>query len=595
MLSDEQLEIISEALQPLFQYLEHEVIADIARRIKKTLTYSRTAELQALPMKALGYSPARIRKEAMKLLKADPEFRKQVAKNTLEYKREVRNTINDIVKKAFLANDEIVAGAGDMAWISDLSVWKDAGKTLTDNSYLHQLVRAFADQTAGELKNLTQTTGFKTMSGHESVKDAYRNELDKAVIKICSGTFSQDRVLRDTVHDLAQSGLRSIDFDSGRSMQLDTAARVAIRTGCHQLAGKVSDKNIAQTGENLVYVSKHRGARNTGTGHANHEQWQGKVYYIKPGQDYWKEAERIGQDYITDLWYATGYSVDGAHENDPLGLDGYNCRHNRHPWFEGVSTFPANHSEPDPEPVTINGRTYDFYAVTQKMRAMERSVRALKREKEALETLGMDTTEIRARIKRKTAEYKEFCRACGVPEKSTRLRYECGTSDLKKTQAWKEYEKCSTTEEKVVADAAPYDTMETAAKEKTGVEVHTVGKINREIYKCITDDIVTDEVIITDNQIQHIKDRHPNDYERFSQYFGQIVAEPDYIIEANKPDTAVILKEIVDGDEKFQTVLRLCTSKEPEGYKNSIITFLKIDEKRWNRYLRTKEILYKKM
>ncbi len=595
MLSDEQLEIISEALQPLFQYLEHEVIADIARRIKKTLTYSRTAELQALSMKALGYSPARIRKEAMKLLKADPGFRKQVAKNTLEYKREVRNIINDIVKKAFLANDEIVAGAGDMAWIKDLSVWKDAGKTLTDNSYLHQLVRAFADQTAGELKNLTQTTGFKTMSGHESVKDAYRNELDKAVIKICSGTFSQDRVLRDTVHDLAQSGLRSIDFDSGRSMQLDTAARVAIRTGCHQLAGKVSDKNIAQTGENLVYVSKHRGARNTGTGHANHEQWQGKVYYIKPGQDYRKEAERIGQDYITDLWYATGYSVDGAHENDPSGLDGYNCRHNRHPWFEGVSTFPANHSEPDPEPVTINGRTYDFYAVTQKMRAMERSVRALKGEKEALETLGMDTTEIRARIKRKTAEYKEFCRACGVPEKSTRLRYECGTSDLKKTQAWKEYEKCSTTEEKVVADAAPYDTMETAAKEKTGVEVHTVGKINREIYKCITDDIVTDEVIITDNQIQHIKDRHPNDYERFSQYFGQIVAEPDYIIEANKPDTAVILKEIVDGDEKFQTVLRLCTSKEPEGYKNSIITFLKIDEKRWNRYLRTKEILYKKM
>lgn len=439
MLSDEQLEIISEALQPLFQYLEHEVIADIVRRIKKTLTYSRTAELQALSMKALGYSPARIRKEAMRLLKADPDFRKQVAKNTLEYKREVRNTINDIVKKAFLANDEIVAGAGDMAWISDLSVWKDAGKTLTDNSYLHQLVRAFADQTAGELKNLTQTTGFKTMSGHESVKDAYRNELDKAVIKICSGTFSQDKVLRDTVHDLAQSGLRSIDFDSGRSMQLDTAARVAIRTGCHQLAGKVSDKNIAQTGENLVYVSKHRGARNTGTGHANHEQWQGKVYYIKPGQDYRKEAERIGQDYITDLWYATGYSVDGAHENDPSGLDGYNCRHNRHPWFEGVSTFPANHSEPEPEPVTVNGRTYDFYAVTQKMRAMERSVRALKREKEALETLGMDTTEIRARIKRKTAEYKEFCRAYGVPEKSTRLRYECGTSDLKKTEAWKKY------------------------------------------------------------------------------------------------------------------------------------------------------------
>lgn len=439
MLSDEQLEIISEALQPLFQYLEKEVIADIARRIQKTLTYSRTAELQALSMKKLGYSPARIRKEAMKILNADPEFRKQVAKNTLEYKKAVRDIINDITKEAYKANNEIVADAGTMAWINDLSVWKDAGKVLTDNSYLPQLVEAFASQTANELKNMTQTTGFKTMHGYESIRNAYRNELDKAVVKICSGAFSQDKVIRDVVHNLAQSGLRSIDFGSGYSMQLDTASRLAVRTGCHQLSGKISDKNIEQTGENLVYVSKHRGARNTGVGHANHELWQGKVYYIKPGRDYRKEAERIGQDYITDLWDATGYSCDGAHENDPLGLDGYNCRHNRHPWFEGVSMFPANHSEPDPEPVTINGKTYDYYAMTQKMRAMERGIRALKREKEALSALGMDETEIGAKIKRKTEEYKEFCNACGVPSSTTKLRYECGTSDLKKTEAWKEF------------------------------------------------------------------------------------------------------------------------------------------------------------
>lgn len=35
--------------------------------------------------------------------------------------------------------------------------------------------------------------------------------------------------------------------------------------------------------------------------------------------------------------------------------------------------------------------------------------------------------------------------------------------------------------------------------------MHTVGKIDREIYKCITKDIVTDEVIITDERIGHIK------------------------------------------------------------------------------------------
>ncbi len=438
MLSEEQLEIISEAITPLFQYLEKEVITDIARRIAKTLTYSRTAELQAMSMAKLGYSPARIRKEAMKILNADPEYRKAVAKNTLEYKREVRNTINEITREAYRCNNDIVSNAGNMAWINDLSVWKSAGKELEDNSFLQQLVDSFAAQTTGELKNMTQTTGFKVMSGYEGIENAYRRELDKALIKICSGTFSQDKVVRDVVHDLAQSGLRSIDFASGYSMQLDTAARLAIRTGCHQLAGKVQDKNIEQTGENLVYVSKHWGARNTGTGHANHEQWQGRVYFIKEGQDYSEEARRIGQDYITDLWRATGYSADGAHESDPTGLYGYNCRHNHYVWFEGSSSMPKE--QPQPDPVTINGKTYDYYAMTQKMRSMERNIRALKREKEALTALDDDTTEISAKIKQKTAEYRDFCKTCGVPASTSRLRYECGTSDLRKTKAWKSFD-----------------------------------------------------------------------------------------------------------------------------------------------------------
>jgi len=56
----------------------------------------------------------------------------------------------------------------------------------------------------------------------------------------------------------------------------------------------------------------------------------------------------------------------------------------------------------------------------------------------------------------------------------------------------------------------------------------------------------------------------------------------------------LILKEIREADEVFKTVLRLITSKDNPEYKNSIITFMKIDEKEWNRLLRNKEILYKK-
>ncbi|MBQ7925669.1 MAG: hypothetical protein IJ335_05175 [Lachnospiraceae bacterium] len=437
-LTDEQLEIISDALLPLFQYLEHEAIVDVANRIRESMAYTRSAELKVESMQRMGYSPDRIRAEALKILNADKDFQKTVAENTMEHKKTVKELLQSILKSAQSQKNKVLVDAADMSYFDDLGIWEQGGKKLTDKSFLPQLVDAIRQQASKELKNLTGTTGFKTMSGFEAMENLYRRELDKAMIKVCTGTFSKEQVVYDTVHSLAESGLRTIDFSSGWSMQLDTAVKLAMRTGAHQLAGKITDKNIEQTGENLVRVSTHWGARNTGTGHANHEQWQGRVYFIREGQDYSQEAKRIGQECITSLWYATGYSVDGSSDNDPLGLYGYNCRHRHYPWFEGIYVFPKE--DPQPRPVTINGREYDYYAITQKQRSMERSIRALKREREALKSLNMDTKDISTKIKRKIDEYKSFCDVAKVDPKMNRLRYECGTSDLKKSKAWKVYE-----------------------------------------------------------------------------------------------------------------------------------------------------------
>ena len=119
------------------------------------------------------------------------------------------------------------------------------------------------------------------------------------------------------------------------------------------------------------------------------------------------------------------------------------------------------------------------------------------------------------------------------------------------------------------------------------------GKIDIEIYNCITKDITTDEVIITDERIQHIKEHHPNNYEQYYSYMRSIIENPEYIIEANKPNTALILKSFSNGNETFKTVLRLITSSDNSKFKNSIITFMKINEKEWNRLLKNKKILYK--
>lgn len=125
--------------------------------------------------------------------------------------------------------------------------------------------------------------------------------------------------------------------------------------------------------------------------------------------------------------------------------------------------------------------------------------------------------------------------------------------------------------------------------------MHTIGKIDREIYKCVTEDIVTDEIIITDERIGHIKTQHPNDFERYCEYLTQAVINPDYIIGANKPGTALVLKEFADSDSKqFKTIVRLKTSTDNPEFKNSVITFMKINKKEWNRLIRNKQVLYKR-
>lgn len=43
--------------------------------------------------------------------------------------------------------------------------------------------------------------------------------------------------------------------------------------------------------------------------------------------------------------------------------------------------------------------------------------------------------------------------------------------------------------------------------------------IDIETFKCITNDITTDEVIITEERIQHIKERHNNDFLKYSHTY----------------------------------------------------------------------------
>lgn len=123
--------------------------------------------------------------------------------------------------------------------------------------------------------------------------------------------------------------------------------------------------------------------------------------------------------------------------------------------------------------------------------------------------------------------------------------------------------------------------------------VQTVGHINIERYRCIAEGITTDEVIITNERIQHIQEHHPGHYEMISPFLRAVLEEPDYILE-DVPNMGLLLKLVKDGDLRIQVVLRRHTPTDPDGFKNSIISAWHIRKKEFRRLLRNKNVLYKR-
>lgn len=126
-----------------------------------------------------------------------------------------------------------------------------------------------------------------------------------------------------------------------------------------------------------------------------------------------------------------------------------------------------------------------------------------------------------------------------------------------------------------------------------GGSVHTIARIDKDIYSCVTKNIATDEVIITDERIEHIKIRHPNDYERYLGYLVDMIERPHYIIEDKDPDTAFVLKSFEENRVRFRLILRLQPVGGEAWRKNSVITFQYIKVGEYQRLLDKKKMLYK--
>lgn len=120
-----------------------------------------------------------------------------------------------------------------------------------------------------------------------------------------------------------------------------------------------------------------------------------------------------------------------------------------------------------------------------------------------------------------------------------------------------------------------------------------IGRIKREMYAEIALDITTEDVIITQERIDH-SNLHMQAFDKFKAYIPEMLMQPDIIFADKKPNTAILIKRIdVDG-LNLELVLRLHVATDQPAYKNSILSFWHISENRRQNYERNKQIIYRK-
>lgn len=372
----EELAKMPNKIGDMFDDMQNRVFQDIIRRILKTGSITSTADYQLERLQILGNSSEFIESEIKRLLDATYP--------------EVWELYDRVVDSDYVRNKDLYEQINAKYIPYEY------------NDTLQSWVYAVGEQTSGALENITRSLGFSLDYGGRLVftpfSEYYQKYLDRACMDIVTGMFDYNTVLRRVVAELTNSGMRTIDYASGRSNRIDVAARRAVMTGVNQLAAKMADKVGKDLGTDSFEVTWHAGSRPS--------HWWGGMVFKK------SELE----------------SICGLGRVD--GLCGANCRHNYNAFIPGVSVRAYTDEQleelrkKEEKSKTWNGKEYNAYQATQKQRAMETAMRA-QREKVQLLKEGKADHDVviveKAKYQGQLNEYVRFCQKMDIKQQRERI------------------------------------------------------------------------------------------------------------------------------------------------------------------------------
>lgn len=246
-------------------------------------------------------------------------------------------------------------------------------------------------------------------------KQEYIDSLNKATGKVVTGIEARQSAMRECIGEMTQKGVPAFVDKNGRNWSPEAYTNMCIRSTVGSVAKETQFSLMDEYGLDLVEVSSHSGARPLCA------KDQGKIFNRNGGGGYTTDLD--GKRIKFYSWRSSSYGK-------PAGLLGINCGHQIYPFLPRISVqtyFPYNEKE--------NAEQYEKIC---NQRALERKVRASKRECTSLDTLGDKEGFDKAayKLKQQEQQLKSYCEKNGLtykPDRTATPGY--GRSQAAKTTA----------------------------------------------------------------------------------------------------------------------------------------------------------------
>lgn len=291
-----------------------------------------------------------------------------------------------------------------------------------ENKPLQTIVTAIAKQTADTYINLSNARAFMIRDLKNPgrliatpLSKTYYSVVDEAIQAVQSGTLDFNTAMRRTMRQLADSGIRYVEYDteSGRkyTQRLDTAVRRNLLDGIRQVGIEVQDELGKQYGADGKEITVHANSA------PDHEPIQGHQF---TNEEFGKLQNH------EDFQDVDGNKFDGLERV----IGQYNCYHIVYSIIVGVSKPTYTKAELQAMIdankkgyTTSDGRHMTMYECTQEQRKLETKIREQKERQMTFQASGdlEAAKEAQAKMIQYQKQYKAFSQSCGLKVRKDRM------------------------------------------------------------------------------------------------------------------------------------------------------------------------------